>query len=136
MATGSLGGLCGFCGIAGSLDPNQRPILLLRGGGFTSAALAEKSDAGRRGVWPWSRHTMSTISKSSPFYVVHDNMRSHYGLPVFMSPDYGVARHYFDHYQPEFADSYYEGDPMVQIYEYMWMPSGELRLRMLDQRVR
>jgi len=53
-----------------------------------------------------------------------------------MSPDYGVARHYFDHYQPDCVDSYYEGDPMVQIYEYMWMPSGELRLRMLDQRVR
>lgn len=83
-----------------------------------------------------SGDTMSRITAPSTFYVVHDNMRSHYGLPVFMSPDYAAARHCFTHYEPDWQDAYYSGDPMVQLYQYTWEVSGQLELRLLDQRVR
>jgi hypothetical protein len=53
-----------------------------------------------------------------------------------MSTDHGAARQYFTHYQPGCIESYYEGDPIVQLYQYTWAVSGQLELRLLDQRVR
>jgi hypothetical protein len=77
------------------------------------------------------------LAASCYYYVVHDNMRSHYGLPVYMSVDYDMARDFFATYQPDWADAYEVGEPMAQLYEYGWETlTGRLQLRLLDQKVR
>lgn len=71
------------------------------------------------------------------YYVVHDNMRTAFGPPIYMSTDYELARDFFASYQPDWADAYDAGEIMAQLYEYAWNTmTGSVQLRLLEQKVR